>query len=236
MKKPPLRLLRLSNVPILRQLQMEEALLRADAGNWCLINAGSPPSIVLGISSKKEEMIDPDKHREQPIPVVRRFSGGGTVVVDEHTLFVTMICNSSDVAVPPFPQQILSWNGALYNKALGTVDFQIQENDYAIGRKKVGGNAQYICKERWLHHTTLLWDFDPQKMEVLKIPPKMPKYREGRAHSDFLSPLSSHLADKEEFFQKFQASLSEHFEVEKATLKDAEERLGRPHRKATALL
>ena len=45
------RLLRLRGFPILHQLRLEEALLRADAGNWFVINDGTPqPSVVLGIS------------------------------------------------------------------------------------------------------------------------------------------------------------------------------------------
>lgn len=45
------RLLRLKGVPILRQLHLEEALLRADDANYCIINEGTPePAIVLGIS------------------------------------------------------------------------------------------------------------------------------------------------------------------------------------------
>ena len=47
----PVRLLRLRGYPILRQLQLEEALMRADAGNWFLVNDGTPaPAVVLGIS------------------------------------------------------------------------------------------------------------------------------------------------------------------------------------------
>ena len=49
--KPVVRLLRLQRLPILRQLQLEEALLRADDGNWFLLNDGTPePTIVMGIS------------------------------------------------------------------------------------------------------------------------------------------------------------------------------------------
>ena len=45
------KLLRLQNFPILRQLLLEEALLRADSSNWCIINDGtSVPAIVMGIS------------------------------------------------------------------------------------------------------------------------------------------------------------------------------------------
>ena len=45
------RLLRMRQVPILQQLRLEEALLRADDANWCIINDGSAtPAIVMGIS------------------------------------------------------------------------------------------------------------------------------------------------------------------------------------------
>jgi hypothetical protein len=52
MTRPPLvRLLRLSGVPILQQLQLEEALLRATQHNWMLINDGSvQEAIVMGVS------------------------------------------------------------------------------------------------------------------------------------------------------------------------------------------
>ena len=45
--------------------------------------------------------------------------------------------------------------------------------DYAFGQRKFGGNAQAITKNRWLHHTSLLWDFDPARMQLLKHPAKV---------------------------------------------------------------
>ena len=64
------------------------------------------------------------------IPVVRRFTGGGTVVVDPSTIFVTFICNKDAVAgLQPYPQPIMSWTGALYNKVFqGIGDFHLREN------------------------------------------------------------------------------------------------------------
>lgn len=45
------KVLRLQNFQILRQLKLEEALLRASNDNWFLVNDGTPdPAIVLGIS------------------------------------------------------------------------------------------------------------------------------------------------------------------------------------------
>ena len=90
----------LESTPIIEQLYIEEALLRADNRNILLVNVGSPPAIVMGISGKPEELI----HQEKvDIPVIKRFSGGGTVVVDENTLFVTLICNTDDVPIKPSP-------------------------------------------------------------------------------------------------------------------------------------
>jgi hypothetical protein len=45
------RLLRLRGVPVLEQLRLEEALLRATSQNWLVVNDGTPgPTVVMGIS------------------------------------------------------------------------------------------------------------------------------------------------------------------------------------------
>jgi hypothetical protein len=45
------RVLRLRAFPILQQLQLEEALLRATSQNWLVVNDGTPDTtIVMGIS------------------------------------------------------------------------------------------------------------------------------------------------------------------------------------------
>jgi hypothetical protein len=45
------KFLKLAAMPILKQLQLEEALLRATSHNWFLINEGTPdPTIVMGVS------------------------------------------------------------------------------------------------------------------------------------------------------------------------------------------
>lgn len=51
------------------------------------------------------------------VPVIRRFTGGGTVIVDTGTIFVTFLCNKDDVpAVQPYPRPIMSWSSFLYSK------------------------------------------------------------------------------------------------------------------------
>ena len=51
MASVPVRLLRLRGMPILEQLRLEEALLRATNQNWMVLNDGTPgPTVVMGIS------------------------------------------------------------------------------------------------------------------------------------------------------------------------------------------
>ena len=188
----PLYTILLENWPILKQLQLEEALLRTDERNICLINRGSPPAIVMGISGDPKAHIDLDRLKKHPIPLIQRFSGGGTVVVDENTLFVSFIFSKSSLPISPFPEPILRWTADLYKNAWNIPHFNLSENDYAIGDKKCGGNAQYIQKNRWLHHTTFLWDYSDEKMGYLTLPEKRPKYRQSRTHVDFLCKMKDH--------------------------------------------
>lgn len=227
-------LLRLENVPILQQLQLEEALLRTDTGNWCIINRGSPPAIVMGISGKAEELLNTQQHATHTLPLIRRFSGGGTVVVDSDTLFVTFIVNTKDVPIAaPFPQHIMQWTSQIYSQIIPSL--ALKENDYVIGNKKCGGNAQHICKKRWLHHSTFLWDYDPAKMNVLTLPNRRPTYRADRQHTDFVCTLKEHFPEYHPIENTFAHRLETLLPCHTVTTKNALYALEMPHRKSTRI-
>ncbi len=232
---PKLHLVRLQHYPILQQLQLEEALLRADDRNWCLINEGSPPAIVMGISGKPHELLHQELLNRSPIPVIRRFSGGGTVVVDHNTTFVTFIINNEVVNVGSSPEKILRWTEELYRPAIGHADFRVRENDYVFGERKFGGNAQYLRKGRWLHHSSLLWDYDPARMNYLLLPKKTPQYSQQRMHDEFLCKLGDYVTSKETWILRLLAEVGKRMELEETALNDALEVMDRPHRKATQL-
>lgn len=232
--RPKINLIDLQGMPILQQLQLEEALLRADHDNWCLINHNSPPAIVMGISGQPRELIDQDYFHSAPIPVIRRFSGGGTVVVNEQTFFITLICDTTSTQVSCCPKKVLEWSEFLYRSNIP--EFQLCENDYAINGKKFGGNAQYFRKERWLLHSSLLWDFHAEQMKYLQIPSKQPKYRENRSHLDFLCSLKKLFVNKNMLRDRLLNSLTERFEINEKTESDCLEILNRPHRKSTVLV
>lgn len=207
-----LDLLLLEQMPISKQLEMEENLLHNDTRNYCIINTGSERTIVLGLSSKPHEMVDLEKASRDKLPIIKRFSGGGTVIVDENTLFVTFIFQKDAHPFEPFPKLILNWTNKFYQSALQIPSFNLTENDYTILDRKVGGNAQYIKKNRYLHHTSFLYDFDDANMDYLLPPPLQPSYRESRTHLDFLTRLKPHIS-KENFIQQIQNELKKRYSV-----------------------
>ncbi len=175
----------------------------------------------MGISGRPEELLNLEKVKQDKVPIIQRFSGGGTVIVDEDTLFFTFIFSKDDVLhIHAFPEPILRWSGNLYTKSFQIPGFYLIENDYAINLKKCGGNAQYIKKDRWLHHTSFLWDYQEKNMEYLLLPAKRPIYRESRRHTDFLCTLKSFAPSKESLIQKLRAELAHHFELVDVKLED----------------
>ena len=212
-----MNILHLKNIPIYDQLLLEEQLLREDTRNFCLINTGSTPTIVMGISGKADALVHLDQ-LPSSIPLLRRFSGGGTVIVDENTVFVTFISNKSGHPFSAYPEPILRWSESVLAPA--TKGLKLRENDFVIGEKKCGGNALYIKKDRWLVHTSFLWDYDPKRMALLKHPAKTPHYREGRSHEEFVCRLSDHLEDREGWIEGLKKSFQSQLGAKETDLEE----------------
>ena len=193
------RVVRTRGLDVLRQLRLEEALLRVDSGNWVIVNDGAPsPAVVLGISGRPHRLVDVAAAHRDGLRVIKRFTGGCTVVVDRDTQFVSIILNRDAVpGLELFPAPLMRWTGELYGGEdnphavfRDVPGWRLRENDYVVGDLKVGGNAQSIAKDRWLHHTSFLWNYEPRMMRYLTIPEKQPAYRAGRDHGAFITPLS----------------------------------------------
>lgn len=130
----------------------------------------------------------------------------------------------------------MDWSETLY----GTVfrdrmpGFALRENDYVVGERKFGGNAQSISGKRWVHHTSFLWNFSPRNMALLANPAKQPEYRGKREHVDFLCQLSEFWPDQQTLTEALVTQLSQQYLVEEVELETAEaEMLPREYRRAT---
>ena len=246
---PVINVLRLSRFPIYHQLLLEEAMLRGTTANWLIVNDGAfTPAIVMGISGKHEELIHGHEAVGSGIQVIRRFSGGGTVVVDENTVLTTLIMDQGHEHKPPvepYPKEIMKWTADhLFGPTFKRYgDFQLQENDYAFGQNKFGGNAQSITGKRWLHHTSFLWDYDHHLMALLKSsPPRAPEYRRGRDHHSFVMKLkdivaSGTLEDRRSMIDLL-CTAPEHagFRIKESSLHEASKSLSKPTLRGTKLV
>lgn len=82
--------------------------------------------------------------------------------------------------------------------------------DFVFGDKKIGGNAQAISGGRWVHHTSFLYDYTPDRMDLLKHPPKSPEYRLERKHTDFLTSLKHFVPSRQHFVEGIISSVSKY--------------------------
>jgi lipoate-protein ligase A len=128
--------LRAMGLSILERLSLEEALLRHDDRNWAIVGTHEPwrhrylhpvnltlPShirnnqpnpdcvVVMGIGGKPEKLLNIPRIQQDEVLVVKRFSGGGTVVLDNHSLWTTLIGRTRDFTnVEPYPRSIMEWS------------------------------------------------------------------------------------------------------------------------------
>jgi lipoate-protein ligase A len=153
----------------------------------------SRPVVVLGRHGVSAADVHQDACRADGIQIVRRFSGGGAVVLGpgclNYALALSLVSRPglSDVAAS-FRCVLEAIAAALEVPGLAAVG-----TDLAVNGRKVSGNAQRRGRHAMVHHGTLLYDFDPDlATRYLKEPARQPAYRAGRRHADFLGniPLS----------------------------------------------
>lgn len=234
MLSSPFNWLCLDQFPIFKQLQIEEAILRNTNDNFLITNIAPQEAIVLGVSRQLNTDVHVEMVKNDHIPIIKRYSGGGSVFLDKDSLMITWIVNSEH-AMPTSPE-IFDWAQKIYSK-LFPKTFSIQENDYILEDRKVGGNAQYIQKHRWVHHTSFLWDFDPNKLvRYLPIPSHQPAYRKQRSHLDFLTVLKPLLKSKQQFIDNLIKEIKNRYPLIKIKESDLHDILSQPHRQGTKRL
>jgi len=123
------------------------------------------------------ELVDIQPVLWDQVPIVRRFSGGGTsLLIGERWLWLSFATRM------PLPGcRFMAKN------LTDLVNFICVRMTMHLVTRKFGGNAQSITKNRWVHHTSFLWDYDVKNMDYLKIPKRAPEYRLARNHR-FLVP------------------------------------------------
>jgi len=150
--------------------------------------------IVLGMSNTLKGNVHVQNCQEDHLPILRRVSGGGTVLQGAGCFNYTLILNLKNRSEI---QGIKETNGYVMKKhtqalssILGNVEFK-GDSDLSVCSLKFSGNAQRRKKSFCLFHGTFLLNMDFQYIEkYLTIPEKEPVYRNHRPHKEFLTNLS----------------------------------------------
>jgi lipoate-protein ligase A len=143
------------------------------------------------------------------IPILRRSSGGGTVMLGPGCLCFSLVL-AYDRA--PGLDQIAASNRYVLGRMLnalqtiapnasieGTSDLALMQGE-AI---KISGNAQQRKRRHFLHHGTLLCGFNLSTIaKYLDAPERQPPYRQNRLHKDFLANLSAHPSELKTLIEK----------------------------------
>jgi lipoate-protein ligase A len=176
-------------------LACDEALLEAceagDIDDEVLRFWESPKYfVVLGYTGKVQEEVNVAACQELNIPILRRTSGGGTVLQGPGCLNYSLILrinNSSVAGITETNEFVMQRNAAALSKVLSAPVLLQGHTDLTIGDKKFSGNAQRRKQKFLLFHGTFLLDFDlPLIARVLRTPPTQPSYRDQRSHLDFV--------------------------------------------------
>jgi lipoate-protein ligase A len=181
-------------------LACDEALIL-----WCedssyndeLLRFWEPPDyfVVLGYSGKIHSEIDLASCQANRIPILRRCSGGGTVLQGPGCLNYSLILRIDHRDSLRDISRTNSFVLGSLKQALEPLigpGVEIQgQTDLAVGMRKFSGNAQYRKRRFLLFHGTFLLHFDISFLEkILPVPAKQPAYRQNRTHDNFLTNLN----------------------------------------------
>ncbi len=151
--------------------------------------------VVLGYSNKTALEINEVSCRALEIPVLRRVSGGGTVLQGPGCLNMTLILkiekHEALKGIAKTNGYVLEKHRRSLEKLLGSrVEVQ-GTSDLTWNNLKFSGNAQRRRRRFLLFHGTFLHSFDVRLVEkTLKMPSKEPPYRQNRKHKEFLTNLN----------------------------------------------
>ena len=176
------------------EYDLPDAELSAPGGEtnrWC---AFVPPRgmAVIGKGSDPQAELNIETILADGIPVLRRNTGGCAVVLSPRMFAVAF-------ALFQKQQRKSSDYFRLFNDliiralcALGVSDLeQAGTSDIARHGRKIAGTALYRNRELVFFHAVINAAEDTALMErYLRLPPRMPDYREARSHASFVTSLA----------------------------------------------
>ena len=160
------------------------------------------PCVVLGRASKWEEEVNAVACQRDRVPVLRRVSGGASIVAGPGCLMYSVLISyqhrptwrSLDVA----HKEVMSRIRDAVQQATDSFQMSLQIDidgtcDLTIANRKFSGNA-LRCKRYWLlYHGTIMYSMPLAWLTTyLREPPRQPVYRSKREHDSFVTNVLDH--------------------------------------------
>jgi lipoate-protein ligase A len=176
---------------------LDEALLdAAEQGSGCEILRIwelARQAVVVGRSSRLTEEVRLDECRRRAIEIVRRSSGGASIVAGPGCLMYSLVLSYSE---RPHLRHLDQAHGFVLGHLAAAIGKHVSGvahlgvSDLTINKKKVSGNS-LRCKRDWfLYHGTLLYAAELDLIEsLLAAAPRQPAYRANRSHRQFVTNL-----------------------------------------------
>jgi lipoate-protein ligase A len=155
--------------------------------------------VVLGRSSRLEDDVHVAVCERDGVPVLRRASGGGTVLQGPGCLSYALVL---PLDLHPHLASIRSTYRFILDRIAGALQRWEPAiafrgiSDLAIGDMKVSGNAQRRQRRALLFHGTVLYRMQAAVItRYLKHPARQPDYRRDRSHDLFVGVLDAKPGD-----------------------------------------
>ena len=151
--------------------------------------------VVIGYANRAAEEVNLEFCRRHQIPVLRRCSGGGTVLQGPGCLNYSLVLRWDGrqpiQSITGTNDFVLKRHQEVLSRLLGALVEKRGHTDLAIGGLKFSGNAQRRRQKSLLFHGSFLLHLDIEMVEkALPFPSRQPDYRVDRSHADFLMNLS----------------------------------------------
>lgn len=149
------------------------------------------PAVVLGRASKRVEEVQEDYCERQGIPIVRRCSGGASVVVMSGCLIYSAVLRIEDHPELRVIERVHDHVLSRIRDAFLELDWGVKlegTSDLTWEGRKFSGNSLRCKRDGVLYHGTLLLHASIETIcQCLKMPSRQPDYRRQRTHDQFLT-------------------------------------------------
>ena len=172
----------------------DEVLVRCTEPMVVKVFVPTHPMVVLGAANDPGREVDLATCAEGRIPVLRRYGGGGTVLLHSGCVVVSLGLWVRQVYQNRFYFERI--NGALIDalaKSWPELSGLSQRglSDLVQDDRKVAGTSLFRSRNYLLYQASLLIEARPEMIgRHLRHPSREPDYRAGRSHRDFLVGLS----------------------------------------------